>query len=99
MAPNRFAAIIPETCPFVESKVENTIPENKSGQVRIMAVSRRPMGVDENPPDLETHQPIASVAHKNTYGTRGLLILSQSTMEFPRKAMIRMPAITTPMTC
>src|SRR5271157_1420792 len=98
-APNRFMAIIPETCPSEDKRVEKTMPEKSSGQVSTMAVSRRPMGVEPRPPDLATSQPIARAAHNNRYGKRGRLIFSHATAQFPRNAMVRIPAITMPMTC
>ena len=65
MAPKRFIAIIPERCPRRESNVEKTMPEKSSGKVSTIVVSRRPMGVDEKPPDLATYQPRASAANRN----------------------------------
>ena len=48
--------MIPETV-LVYSKVEKTMPENRSGKVSNTAVSNRPMGVEEKPPDLAANQP------------------------------------------
>ena len=99
MAPNRFMAIAPEICPLEDKSVEKTMPEKRSGHVSTMAVSKRPAGVELNPPDLATNQPIARAAHKHRYGKRGRLIFSHVTAQFPKNAMVRIPAITMPITC
>src|SRR5439155_20925473 len=99
IAPRRFMAKIPDTCPLPDNNVENTIPENRSGQVSTTAVSSRPVEGEANPPARETYHPIARPAPKNTNGASERLMRNRETAQLPRNAMIRMPAITIPITC
>lgn len=66
IAPNKFAAIMLDISPFDFSKVENTMPEKNTGEVRTMAVPKRPAQVEGNPPAFDIHQPADKVANNST---------------------------------
>ena len=63
IAPSRFMHMTLEILDCAESKVENTMPENSSGHVRMMAVPSLPKVVDGKPPLVEIHQPAARLAN------------------------------------
>ena len=63
IAPSRFMHMTLEILDCAESNVENTTPENKSGQVKIIAVPNLPRAVEGKPPLFEIHQPAAKLAN------------------------------------
>ena len=50
IAPSKLTAIMPAIRPRDPSKVENTMPEKKTGLVNTTVASRRPRGVEGKPP-------------------------------------------------
>ena len=67
MAPTRFKDMALEIFEPRPSKVENTIPEKNSGELRMTAVATLPHGVEGRPPILAIHQPRSRVTKRHAY--------------------------------
>src|SRR5262245_48818889 len=98
-APIRFNDITLETSRDEASSVEKTIPEKNNGHVSTTIAVILPVNVDENPPPIEIHNPMARLASRNTNGITGLLSANPLTTALDRKAIKSIQLITSPMHC